>query len=110
MSRIATGELNRLIKKAVRHHPPPIAHRRRPKIYYSTQIGVQPPTFVMFCNDPDSFPLSYRRYLKSVLHDQLEFGEVPLRLFIQEKTQRDSSIPDEWKIDEAEENSLTHDE
>ena len=86
--RISTGELNRLITNAMRHHPPPVTKRRRPKIYYSTQIGIQPPTFVLFCNDPESFPPTYRRYLKSVLHDQLEFGEVPLRLFIQAKTAR----------------------
>lgn len=94
LSRVSTGELNRLIKKALQHQPPPVSKRRRPKIYYATQIGVQPPTFVLFCNDPDSFPPTYRRYLKSVLHDQLEFGEVPLRLFIQEKGQKDkSSVP-----------------
>lgn len=111
MQRVPTGELNRLINRAVKHQPPPIAHRRRPKIYYSTQISVQPPTFVMFCNDPDSFPLSYRRYLKSVLHDQLEFGEVPLRLFIQEKTQREAmAASSDWKDDVSEEDSLTSDE
>ena len=87
--RISTGELNRLIKRAIDRHPPPISKRRRPKIYYATQVGTRPPTIVFICNDPDSFPPTYRRYLRSVLNDQLQFGEVPIRMYLQKRSQTD---------------------
>ena len=89
LERVGTSELNKLIKLAMRHHPPPIAKSRRPKIYYATQISVQPPTIVMKCNDPDSFPKTYRRYLLSVMRDNLSFGEVPIRLVLEPRSTSD---------------------
>ncbi len=47
LDRIPTGELNRLIRKAIDKHPPPMVKKRRPKIYYASQISVQPPTIVL---------------------------------------------------------------
>ena len=101
LERVGTSELNKLIKMAVSHHPPPIAKSRRPKIYYATQISVQPPTIVMKCNDPNSFPATYRRYLLSVLRDNLSFGEVPIRLVLEPRSTSDSR-------DEIEEESRNH--
>ncbi|MEC9092565.1 MAG: ribosome biogenesis GTPase Der, partial [Planctomycetota bacterium] len=87
--RVSTGELNRLLKKALIHHPPPLSGRRRPKIFYATQVSTQPPTIVIICNDPDSFNNTYRRYLLSVLRDELPFGEVPIRLFFRKREKSD---------------------
>ena len=100
LERVGTSQLNKLIKQALRHHPPPIAKRRRPKIYYATQISVQPPTIVMKCNNPDSFPKTYRRYLLSVLRDNLSFGEVPIRLVLEQRGSSDSR--DEIETDQNE--------
>jgi hypothetical protein len=50
--RIPTGQLNRLLRDAVQRNPPPLYQNRRPKIYYGTQVGIQPPTLVLFCNEP----------------------------------------------------------
>ncbi len=90
MERVSTPELNKLIRNALVHHPPPIASRRRPKIYYAAQIAVQPPTIILKCNDPDAFPRTYRRYLLSVLRDTLSFGEVPIRLVLEPRSSVDS--------------------
>ncbi len=89
LSRISTGQLNRLMRNALAHHPPPLVHNRRPKIYYATQIGVQPPTIVLVCNDPKSFANSYRRYLLGVLRDQLSFGEVPIKMYLKRRSSDD---------------------
>ncbi|MEE3074078.1 MAG: ribosome biogenesis GTPase Der, partial [Planctomycetota bacterium] len=83
--RISTGELNRLLRTAIDKHPPPIFRNRRPKVFYATQVGVQPPTLVLMCNDPQAFAPTYLKYLKGFLHDQLSFGEVPIRLFLQKR-------------------------
>ena len=84
--RVSTSELNRLIRLALENHPPALTSRkRRPKIYYATQIGVAPPTIVLKCNDPDAFDNTYRRYLLGVLRDTLSFGEVPIRLVLERR-------------------------
>lgn len=86
--RVTTGELNRLVQGALERHPPPLTRRhKRPKIYYCAQIGIQPPTIVMKCNDPRAFPNDYRRYLLGVLRDELQFSEVPIKLYLQKKNE-----------------------
>ena len=84
--RIGTGELNRLMRRAIERHPPPIYRQRRPKIYFATQVQAQPPTIVLKCSEPKAISADYRRYLLGVLRDQLEFGEVPIRLFFEKRT------------------------
>ena len=84
--RVATPFLNKLLREALVHHPPPLmSSKRRPKIFYAAQIGTQPPTIVIKCNNPDSFPKTYRRYLNSVLADNLPFGEVPMKILLERR-------------------------
>jgi GTPase len=83
--RLTTGELNRLIKRALELHPPPQYRYRRPKVYYATQTDVQPPTIVMMCNEPKGFTPSYRRYLLAAIRDNVEFAEVPIRMFFDKR-------------------------
>jgi GTP-binding protein len=89
-SRVSTPKLNRILKEAIVRHPPPMAsNKRRPKIFYAAQIGIQPPTIVLKCNNPDAFSKTYRRYLLSVLADSLDFGEVPIRLVLEKRQSTD---------------------
>lgn len=88
--RITTGQLNRLMRQAVEMNPPPLFHNRRPKIYYCTQVGTQPPTIVVFVNNTKAFSHTYRRYLLGVLRDQLSFGEVPIKLYLQNRQSDDT--------------------
>ncbi len=78
--RISTGELNRVISAAVERTPPAVVHGRRAKIRYSTQVGVAPPTFVLFTTDPESIHFSYRRYLENRLRETYDFTGTPIRL------------------------------
>jgi GTP-binding protein len=89
LSRVGTGELNRLVRAAVERHPPPMHGSVTPKIYYATQVSAQPPTLVLVCNEPRAFSPSYRRYLLGVLRDQLSFGEVPLKLYLKRRRRAD---------------------
>jgi GTP-binding protein len=81
-ARVSTAELNKVVRAAVEGNPPPLEKNRRPKIYYGTQVGVQPPTIVLFCNDPRLFKTPYRRYLLGVFRDHLPFSEVPIKLYL----------------------------
>jgi len=96
--RVATSTLNKLLRLAVEHTPPPLHYHRRPKIYYAVQADVGPPTIVIFCNMPDGFTTTYRRYLLSVLRDELDFGEVPIKVYYRKRGKEDSKDEVDGKI------------
>jgi GTP-binding protein len=83
--RVATPHLNKLLNAALDNNPPPLHHNRRPKIYYATQVAVEPPTIVLFCNKPQAISQPYRRYLLGVFREQLSFGEVPIKLYLRKR-------------------------
>ena len=89
LERVKTSELNRLVRAALENHPPRMHGMMRPKIYYATQVGTQPPTIVLVCNEPNAFGPDYRRYLLGVLRDYLKFGEIPIKLYLKKRAQRD---------------------
>jgi len=51
-----------------------------PKIYYVTQVAVNPVTILMFVNRPELFEENYRRFIISRLRSILPIEEVPIRL------------------------------
>lgn len=84
-ARVSTGQLNRMLREAVRQNPPPSARNREPKLYYATQVGIQPPTIVVFVNDPALISEPYQRYLLGKFRDDLEFDEVPIKLYLRRR-------------------------
>lgn len=83
--RISTGELNRVIGEAIRRQEPPPMKNRRPKIFYATQVGVAPPTFVFFAREAAAVHFSYRRYLENQLRESFGFMGTPIRLVFRER-------------------------
>ncbi len=88
--RVPTSKLNKLLAAAINHTPPPLFHYRKPKIYYATQASTAPPTIIVFCNMPDAFTPSYRRFLLNVIRDELPIGEVPIRVWYRKREMDDS--------------------
>jgi GTP-binding protein len=86
--RISTGDLNRLVQGALARHAPPSKRGKRLKIYYVSQPGVDPPTFVFHVNDPDLVHFSYERYLENRLREAYEFPGTPLRLIFRQREHR----------------------
>ncbi len=84
-ARISTGRLNRMLREAIRQSPPPAFKGRLPKIYYATQVGIQPPTIVLFCNEPKGISKPYQRYLLGKFRDELSFEEVPIKLYLRRR-------------------------
>jgi GTP-binding protein len=83
--RVPTGALNRLVGDASARQEPPMVKGRRPKLFYATQVGVAPPTFVFFARDAGSVHFSYRRYLENRLRDEFSFLGTPIRLVFRER-------------------------
>jgi GTP-binding protein len=86
--RVSTGELNRLVQDALARHAPPSERGKRLKIYYVSQPGVDPPTFVFHVNDPGLVHFGYERYLENRLRDAYEFPGTPLRLLFRRRERR----------------------
>ena len=77
--RVSTGALNRLIQEAVFARPYSTKGKHL-KIYYATQVSTRPPTFVMFCNDPEIMHFSYQRYLLNKIREAFPLAGTPIRL------------------------------
>lgn len=83
--RINTSVLNEVINEAVQLTPPPTDKGRRLKILYSTQVGIKPPQFVFFVNNPELMHFSYLRYLENTLRKNFGFEGTPLRLTVKRR-------------------------
>jgi GTP-binding protein len=78
--RIPTPDLNRWLGEATGRHNPPAARGRRIKLRYMTQVSARPPTFVVFCSQPQGLPQAYLRYLTNGLRETFDLPGVPIRL------------------------------
>ena len=85
VTHITTGMLNDVLRDAMIRVQPPSDKGKRLKIYYMTQIGIKPPTFVIFCNNAELFHFSYQRYIENCLRDTFGFKGTPIKLIIREK-------------------------
>ncbi len=79
--RVSTAELNRVFSQLVARHEPPLYRAKRVKYYYATQVGIKPPTFVVFVNYPAGVHFSYIRYIENNLRQAFGFHGTPVRIF-----------------------------
>lgn len=80
--RVNTSEINRVVEQILTKYTPMSKVRKRPKVYYSTQLSVHPPTIALFVNDPLLFGSAGQRYLINRFRDLLPFSEVPIKILI----------------------------
>ncbi|CAM2814630.1 MULTISPECIES: ribosome biogenesis GTPase Der [Dellaglioa] len=78
--RITSSVLNDVIMDAVAHNPTPTDNGKRLRIYYSTQVAIQPPTFVVFVNDTDLMHFSYERFLENQIRTSFDFEGTPIHV------------------------------
>lgn len=83
--RIPTGALNDVLNDAIYKHQPPSKKGKRLKIYYGTQVDVQPPTFALFVNDPELCHFTYKRYLSNKLREHFAFEGTTLRIKVRQR-------------------------
>lgn len=82
---LKTSLLNDLIHDAVAMTPPAIFNRGKAQFNYSTQVGIKPPTFILFVNNPDFVHFSYLRYLNNQLREAVDFTGTPIKLILRKK-------------------------
>lgn len=83
--RVATGILNEIVAEAVAMQQPPSDKGKRLKIYYTTQVAVKPPAFVVFVNDKELMHFSYTRYLENRIRETFGFRGTALKFIIRER-------------------------
>ncbi len=77
---IPTAKLNKAFEIIKQERVSGKSKGGRPKIYYATQIAVNPVTILMFVNKPELFEENYMRFIKGRLQSMLPIEEVPIRL------------------------------
>lgn len=83
--RVATGVLNEIMAEAVALQQPPSDKGKRLRLYYITQAGVKPPTFVIFVNDKELMHFSYTRYIENKIREAFGFKGTPMKFIIRER-------------------------
>ena len=86
--RISTGLINKVVNEAYALNPPTSFKGKRLKIYYTTQVTAQPPTFVFFVNNEELLKDNYKRYLENKLREAFGFFGNPIRLSARERKEK----------------------
>ena len=86
--RIQTGVLNEIITQALALTPPPSDKGKRLKLFYATQAGVKPPSFVLFVNHKELMHFSYLRYLENRIREAFGFEGTALKFYIRERGEK----------------------
>ena len=78
--RIQSSVLNDLLLEASKLVPTPMVKGKRLRVYYMTQVSTNPPTFVVFVNDPALMHFSYERFLINQLRQNFDFTGTPIKI------------------------------
>lgn len=87
--RIPTARLNEVIQEALRLNPPPTDKGKKCRVLYGTQVGVKPPKFAIYVNEPELVHFSYERYLVNQIRQNFGFEGTPLWLLIRKSSEKE---------------------
>lgn len=86
--RLSTAQINDMIRQATARRSPPTKWGKKLRIYYGSQVGVNPPTFVFFVNDERLVHFGYQRYLENQIRERFKFEGSPLRLVFRDHQEK----------------------
>ncbi len=87
--RISTSRFNEVLREATRLNPPPSDKGRRLKVLYGTQVGIKPPKFAVFVNDPELMHFSYERYLQNQIRRNFGFEGTPIWMMLRQSSDKE---------------------
>lgn len=87
--RITTGQLNDIIQGALLLKQPPSKNGQRLKIFYATQAGVNPPSFVLFVNNKELMHFSYLRYIENTIRKAVDFSGTPIEIALKNRSEKE---------------------
>ena len=83
--RIKSSVLNDLLLETSKLVPTPMIKGKRLRVYYMTQVATNPPTFVVFVNDPELMHFSYQRFLINQLRENFDFSGTPIKIIARKR-------------------------
>lgn len=83
--RIRSSVLNDMLLEASKLVPTPLVKGKRLRVYYMTQVTTNPPTFVVFVNDPELMHFSYQRFLTNQLRENFDFTGTPIKIIARKR-------------------------
>jgi GTP-binding protein len=86
LMRLSTSQFNRILRSAQDLHPAPSKAGKQLKIYYGTQIRNDPPTFLLYVNDPKLAHFTYHRFLENRIREAYPFLGTPIRIFFRQRS------------------------
>lgn len=84
--RVTTSLLNDCITDAMLLNPPKEYQGVSLKVYYTSEVSVNPPTFVFFVNDTDCMHFSYGRYLENKIRESFDFTGTPIKIILRKRS------------------------
>ena len=84
--RVQSSILNEIIEDSIARHPAPTDKGKKLRIYYTTQVAIKPPTFVVFVNEPEMMHFSYERFLENRIREAFDFEGTPIRIITRART------------------------
>ena len=85
---LTTSKINQVLQRAQDLHPAPSRSGRQLKLFYGTQVRSDPPTFMVYVNDPRLAHFSYRRYLENRLREEYGFLGTPIRIVMKGRREK----------------------
>jgi len=86
--RFTTSQLNRIVRNANLMHKPPSKDGRTLRVAFATQSAQYPPTFVLFCNEPELAHFSYARFIENQIRQHHPFVGTPIEIRFRQNTQK----------------------
>ena len=83
--RLSTSKLNQILQRAQEIHPAPSHAGKQLKIYYGTQVRNDPPTFLLYVNDPKLAHFTYQRFLENRIREAYSFLGTPIRIIMRRR-------------------------
>lgn len=90
--RIGTGPLNRILQEAQDLHQAPSGTGKPFRIYYGTQVRVDPPTFMLYCNNPTLSHFTYMRFLENQIRKEFPYTGTPIRLVLKKRQREEHEV------------------
>lgn len=89
---IGTGPLNRILQEAQDLHQAPSGTGKPFRIYYGTQVRVDPPTFMLYCNNPTLSHFTYMRFLENQIRKEFPYTGTPIRLVLKKRQREEHEV------------------
>jgi len=89
LRKISTAQLNKVLVTAQDKHQSPSGTGKPFRIYYGTQVNTAPPTFLLYCNDPNLSHFTYTRFLENQIREVFPFKGTPIKLILKKRERRE---------------------